>query len=234
MNVWINDGMSWRLNTTLLSGEVMSLFVVYNTTKAGNITNIIESGNLSANATTEVKDVKPITNPDISIATDVVENPIYIGNTTLVKITVTNTGDVDLDDVFVDLLLNGGLTYDGNIGNWTYDNNRFNLNTVLGVGESSTFYVAVKGLTTGNLSSIAYAGFNNTQVSNSTFVIEVLNNTAPAENKTDNKTDNRTDNIKDNVVKEDIASGKNSTGNPLVLILLSLVSLLFVSIRRKN
>ena len=140
---------------------------------------------------------------------------------------------MDLDNVFVDLMLTGGLIYDSMLGNWTYNNNRFNLNTVLGVGESSTFYVSVKALTAGNLSSIAYAGFNNTQITNSTFVIEVLNKTAPADdNKTDNKTDNGTDNIKDKVVKA--AVGNNSTGNPLLLVLLSLMSLLFVNIRRKN
>ena len=37
MNVWINDGMTWRLNTALLSGEVRSLYLAYNTTKVGNI-----------------------------------------------------------------------------------------------------------------------------------------------------------------------------------------------------
>ena len=228
MNVWINDGMTWRLNTSLHSGEVRSLYLAYNTTKSGNITNIITSGNLTSNATVEVNDnVKPVTNPDIAVAAEIVENPIFIGNTTLVKITVTNTGDVDLDNVFVDLMLNGGLIYGSMLGNWTYDNNRFNLNTVLRVGESSTFYVSVKALTAGNLSSIAYAGFNNTQISNSTFVIEVLNETAPA-----NKTDNITDNTQAKVVKGAVVN--NSAGNPLLLVLLSLMSLLFVNIRRKN
>ena len=228
MNVWINDGMTWRLNTSLHSGEVRLLYLAYNTTKSGNITNIITSGNLTSNATVEVNDnVKPVTNPDIAVAAEIVENPIFIGNTTLVKITVTNTGDVDLDNVFVDLMLNGGLIYDSMLGNWTYDNNRFNLNTVLRVGESSTFYVSVKALTAGNLSSIAYAGFNNTQISNSTFVIEVLNETAPA-----NKTDNITDNTQAKVVKGAVVN--NSAGNPLLLVLLSLMSLLFVNIRRKN
>ncbi|MEE0025770.1 hypothetical protein [Methanobrevibacter sp.] len=137
-----------------------------------------------------------------------------------------------MDNIFVDLMLNSGLIYDSMLGNWTYDNNRFNLNTVLRVGESSTFYVSVKALTAGNLSNIAYAEFNNTQISNSTFVIEVLNKTAPA-NKTDNnKTDNITDNTQAKVVKG--AVGNNSAGNPLLLVLLSLMSLLFVNIRRKN
>ena len=233
MNVWINDGMTWRLNTSLHSGEVRSLYLAYNTTKVGNITNLITSGNLTSNATVEVNDnVKPVTNPDIAVTAEIVENPIYIGNTTIIKITVTNTGDVDLDNVFVDLMLNGGLIYDSMLGNWTYDNNRFNLNTVLRVGESSTFYVSVKALTAGNLSSIAHAGFNNTQISNSTFVIEVLNQTAPA-NKTDNnKTDNITDNTQAKIVKGDV--GNNFTGNPLLLVLLSLMSLLFVNIRKKN
>ncbi len=233
MNVWINDGMTWRLNTALHSGEVRSLYLAYNTTKAGNITNIITSGNLTSNATVEVNDnVKPVTNPNIAVTAEIVENPIYIGNTTLVKITVTNTGDVDLDNVFVDLMLNSGLIYDSMLGNWTYNNNRFNLNTVLRVGESSTFYVSVKALTAGNLSSIAYAGFNNTQITNSTFGIEVLNKTAPA-NKTDNnKTDNITDNTQAKVVKG--AVGNNSTGNPLVLILFALLALVSVNVRRKK
>ena len=62
--------------------------------------------------------------------------------------------------------------------------------------------------------------------------ITVLNQTAPA-NKTDNnKTDNITDNTQAKVVKG--AVGNNSAGNPLLLVLLSLMSLLFVNIRRKN
>ena len=229
MNVWVNDGMAWRLNDALLSGEVMSLYVVYNATEAGNFTNVITSGNLTANATVEVKDdVKPVTNPNISIIT-IADSPVYIGNTSTIKITVINTGDVDLSDVFVELTLNDGLTvlgFDSDL--WTYENNRFSYNGILKVGESSTFNVIVNTLTTGNLSSIAYAGFNNTQITNSTFVIEVLNKTAPA----DNKTDNGTDNIDDKVIKA--AVGNNSTGNPLVLILLALLALVSVNVRRKK
>ena len=233
MNVWINDGMAWRLNDTLLSGEVMSLYVVYNTTRAGNFTNVITSGNLTANATVEVKDdVKPVTNPNISIIT-IADSPVYIGNTSTIKITVINTGDVDLSDVFVELTLNDGLTVLGfDSGLWTYENNRFSYNGILKVGESSKFNVIVNTSATGNLSSIAYAGFNNTQITNSTFVIEVLNKTAPADNKTDNKTDNGTDDIDDKVIKA--AVGNNSTGNPLVLILLALLALVSVNVRRKK
>ena len=57
--------------------------------------------------------------------------------------------------------------------------------------------------------------------------ITVLNKTAPA-----NKIDNITDNTQAKVVKG--AVGNNFTGNPLLLVLLSLMSLLFVNIRRKN
>ena len=57
--------------------------------------------------------------------------------------------------------------------------------------------------------------------------ITVLNKTAPA-----NKTDNITDNTQAKIVKG--AVGNNSAGNPLLLVLLSLMSLLFVNIRRKN
>lgn len=40
-NHWINDALSWILNTTLLPGDVSSLFVVFNTTNIGNFTNIV-------------------------------------------------------------------------------------------------------------------------------------------------------------------------------------------------
>ena len=174
MNLWINEGMTWCLNTTLLSGELMPLYVVFNTTKAGNFTNVIESDKLTANASVEVKDVIKPANPGINI-TAAADSPVYLGNTSAIKITVTNTGDVDLNDVFVNLDLNDGLTVvSTDLNNWVYENSKFNLNGVLKVDESSTFYVVVNTLKTGNLSNDALTGFDNAQKSDSAFVIEVL------------------------------------------------------------
>ena len=260
MNLWINEGMTWILNTTLLSHEVVPLYVVFNTTKAGNFTNVIASDNLTADASVEVKEVIKPENPSINISA-IADSPLYLGNTSTIKITVTNTGDVDLNDVFVNLELNDGLSVvSADLNNWAYENSRFNLNGVLKVGESSTFYVVVNTLKTGNLSSAAYAGFDDIQKENSVFVIEVLdipgpvpgddndtdpgvdpvpvpgddNNTAPEQNANNETSSKTVLNASQNKVNAKSVGNNNKTGNPLVLILLSLLALVFVNIRRKN
>lgn len=261
MDLWIKDGMNWILNTTLLPQEVVPLYVVFNTTQTGNFTNVIESENLTANATVEVKEVIKPVNANISITTHPL-TPVYIGNDSTIIINVTNTGDVNLTDVFVQISFNEGLKYYNMLSNfWYRDNNsRIIYNGTLNVGETSSFVVVVHTLELGNLSSIAFAGFDNALKVNSTFVIEVLNVTVPVDNETDpvpgdknntpggnedvpvpegnnTPTDNNDVLISDNT--SDVNADKSidvsdKTGNPLVLILLSLLTIVSVNRRRKN
>lgn len=261
MDLWIKDGMNWILNTTLLPQEVVPLYVVFNTTQTGNFTNVIESENLTANATVEVKEVIKPVNANISITTHPL-TPVYIGNDSTIIINVTNTGDVNLTDVFVQISFNEGLKYYNMLSNfWYRDNNsRIIYNGTLNVGETSSFIVVVHTLELGNLSSIAFAGFDNALKVNSTFVIEVLNVTVPVDNETDpvpgdknntpggnedvpvpegnnTPTDNNDVLILDNT--SDVNADKSidvpdKTGNPLVLILLSLLTIVSVNRRRKN
>lgn len=60
---WIeSEEYTWQLNTTLLSNETVSFFVVYKAEKVGNLTNTIFSESKTANATVEVIDKSNATN----------------------------------------------------------------------------------------------------------------------------------------------------------------------------
>ena len=67
--MWINNGLSWILNDTLTPGEYTGFFVTFATASAGNFTNVVTAGNLTANDTVEVINS---TVPDGSNATDVI------------------------------------------------------------------------------------------------------------------------------------------------------------------
>ena len=77
---WLNNGLSWTLNDALTPGEYTGFFVIFNTTGEGNFTNLITSGNLTANDTVEV-----LKNETSLVVPDVPNEEVITGDKNIVK-----------------------------------------------------------------------------------------------------------------------------------------------------
>lgn len=83
---WLNNGLSWTLNDALTPGEYTGFFVIFNTTGEGNFTNLITSGNLTANDTVEVlKNETSPTNETTPVVPDVPNEEVITGDKNIVK-----------------------------------------------------------------------------------------------------------------------------------------------------
>ena len=61
---------TWSIRTNITPNETVSLFVIFNAEKVGNLTNTVASGDITANATVEVKNKTNQTTPDNSTPGD--------------------------------------------------------------------------------------------------------------------------------------------------------------------
>ncbi len=86
--LWLNEGLSWTLVNSLSPGQSVSLFVYFRTGVSGNLTNVVSSGNLSANDTVEVL---PIENKTIDNKTD---NSTVVENKTIENRTINDGNEV--------------------------------------------------------------------------------------------------------------------------------------------
>ena len=129
------------------------------------------------------------------------------------EIIVRNTGDVDLDNVFVcESEYGSGLVYQdftSRVGIWKHSVNGdgkhvFTLDGVLEMDESASFRVTFRTVKTGNFTNTVTAGFNNTTLSNSTNKTEVL------EKKDQNTSENQTDNTTDDKINKTTSEGSKT------------------------
>jgi hypothetical protein len=171
---------------------------------------------------------------------------------TMFEIIVRNTGDVDLDNVFVcESEYGSGLVYASYVskqGTWKHSVNKegkhvFTLDGLLEIDDSASFRVIFDTIKAGNFTNTVIAGFNDTVVSNSTNTTEVIGNDTPnvPANET-NKTDTEisieeTDKTDTEIPKDDIEEGiddvrktglkppidEKATGNPLMALILALM-----------
>ena len=159
-NRWVNNGdLSWTFNSTLSPGNDADFFVVFNTTKTGNFTNIVigssdKTENKTANDTVEI-----IPACDLSIIKTVSNQYSRYGDVISWKIIVINNGPSDALDVYVVDKLAEGLIYQGydasigsynpTTGIWTIGNlssghnASLSINTLVNVNHGEIINVAI-------------------------------------------------------------------------------------------
>ena len=224
---WINDGLTWTLNTTLVPREVTSLFVVFNTTKEGNFTNIVLANKdifntnrlLSANALEEgiyvsapVEVVKPV----YVIEKVTINRTVMVGEEVMFEIIVHNTCKVNIDNVTVRDIPSDALSYVrfiDNEGRWVKNGDlSWNLTKALVPGEYSSFFVVFNAAKAGVFLNSIESG---NLTSNASVEVEEI---ARPEYTIDKVTINRTVNIGENVIFEIIVhnTGKINIHNIVV------------------
>ena len=212
---WINNGLSWYYESSLAPDEYSAFYVVFNTKFEGNLTNIVTSGNKSANDTVEVL------KPSFEINKIALNKFVNVGDAVIFEIVVHNNGRTNLTNITVVEYFTDGLVYDHFIdsyGVWIKNGLNWTFKGILTPGEYSRFYVVFNTTRSGNFTNVVTCG--NITVNDTVEVKELENKTI------DNKTENAT--------KHDlkVSTEKQQTGNPIVVLLLVLLNLIIIK-RRK-
>ena len=219
---------TWIVNIT--ANSTVDLTVVANVTKSGNITNTVNVGNKTSNCTIESGDIVDL---EIHIVAD--KSEIYVGDNVVYTVTVINNGPSDAINTIANVLIPNALsilsynatkgTFDITSGNWSIGN--------LTNGEKVVLTFVAKALNEGN--STVYVN-----VTSETFEVIMENN---YDNVTVKVLKKAAPIGPDKPVHPDGSSSDNegreslnlpNTGNPLVMLLLCILSVIFVGSRKRK
>ena len=219
---------TWILNITANSTVDLTVDVCVN--KSGNITNTVNVGNKTSNCTIESGDIVDL---EIHIVAD--KSEIYVGDNVVYTVTVINNGPSDAINTIANILIPNALsilsynatkgTFDITSGNWSIGN--------LTNGEKVVLTFVAKALNEGN--STVYVN-----VTSETFEVILENN---YDNVTVKVLKKAAPIGPDKPVHPDGSSSDNeggksvnlpNTGNPLVMLLLCILSVIFVGSRKRK
>lgn len=219
---------TWILNITANSTVDLTADVCVN--KSGNITNTVNVGNKTSNCTIESGDIVDL---EIHIVAD--KSEIYVGDNIVYTVTVINNGPSDAINTIANILIPNALsilsynatkgTFDITSGNWSIGN--------LTNGEKVVLTFVAKALNEGN--STVYVN-----VTSETFEVIMENN---YDNVTVKVLKKAAPIGLDKQVHPDGSSSDNecgksvnlpNTGNPLVMLLLCILSVIFVGSRKRK
>ena len=219
---------TWILNITANSTVDLTADVCVN--KSGNITNTVNVGNKTSNCTIESGDIVDL---EIHIVAD--KSEIYVGDNIVYTVTVINNGPSDVINTIANILIPNALsifsynatkgTFDITSGNWSIGN--------LTNGEKVVLTFVAKALNEGN--STVYVN-----VTSETFEVIMENN---YDNVTVKVLKKAAPIGPDKQVHSDGSSSDNeggksvnlpNTGNPLVMLLLCILSVIFVGSRKRK
>ncbi|EFC92779.1 conserved repeat protein, partial [Methanobrevibacter smithii DSM 2374] len=219
---------TWILNITANSTVDLTVDVCVN--KSGNITNTVNVGNKTSNCTIESGDIVDL---EIHIVAD--KSEIYVGDNIVYTVTVINNGPSDAINTIANILIPNALsmfsynatkgTFDITSGNWSIGN--------LTNGEKVVLIFVANALNEGN--STVYVN-----VTSETFEVIMENN---YDNVTVKVLKKAAPIGPDKQVHPDGSSSDNecgksvnlpNTGNPLVMLLLCILSVIFVGSRKRK
>ena len=219
---------TWILNITANSTVDLTADVCVN--KSGNITNTVNVGNKTSNCTIESGDIVDL---EIHIVAD--KSEIYVGDNVVYTVTVINNGPSDAINAIANILIPNALsilsynatkgTFDITSGKWSIGN--------LTNGEKVVLTFVAKALNEGN--STVYVN-----VTSETFEVIMENN---YDNVTVKVLKKAAPIGPDKPVHPDGSSSDNegreslnlpNTGNPLVMLLLCILSIIFVGSRKRK
>ena len=219
---------TWILNITANSTVDLTADVCVN--KSGNITNTVNVGNKTSNCTIESGDIVDL---EIHIVAD--KSEIYVGDNIVYTVTVINNGPSDAINTIANILIPNALSifsynatkgiFDITSGNWSIGN--------LTNGEKVVLTFVAKALNEGN--STVYVN-----VTSETFEVILENN---YDNVTVKVLKKAAPIGPDKPVHPEGSSSDNegsksvnlpNTGNPLVMLLLCILSVIFVGSRKRK
>ena len=183
-DVWVPNGhhlwdynkntRTWTLIGSLPVEDFASFIVYFNVTQNGTLYNNVTAKTNETNDTNATNNTTAYA-PNMTVQKVTLDKEVYVGNTTRFTIVVENTGDCELDKVYVvdtdyDHSALHYLKYENGSRNWNYDeqNSKWILAGPLAVGEKANFTVWFEVLTNGTFVNNVTAGSNLTNETNGT------------------------------------------------------------------
>ena len=170
----------WTYNNAFSLNQVQSFFVVFNTTKAGNFTNVVVAGaDNTENKTTN--DSVEVLEPEFIVEKVTLTPIVHKNNLTYFEIIVRNVGKTTLTGVFIQETDYENLTYVSYFDTGEWEPNfedkypTFKLINSLKPNDVATLIVIFNATQTGNWTNTVTAGSNNTDnktANNTTYVYE--------------------------------------------------------------
>ena len=180
-DVWVSNGhhrwtydkdnRTWTLVGVLNPEDFASFVVYFNVTQNGTLYNKVTAKSNLTNETNASDKTKAYL-PNMTIQKIANDEIVYVGNTTSFTIVVTNTGDCDLEYVYVnDTEYSDGLIYskyENGTRKWNIVDDLFVLDGVLAAGKNASLTVFFVVNDSGLLVNNATAGSNLTNETNGT------------------------------------------------------------------
>ena len=161
---WRKDGNTFYYNNILGVGQSANFTIAFNTHYNGTFVNCVVAGSdKTDNKTTENKTT--VKKPGMDVNKKSLTPYVNAGEQTKFLITVWNTGELDLGNVFVKENMPADLEYADytNKNLWRKEGDIFYYNNVLRVGESADFTIIFNTNKTGSFTNVVVAGSNETE-----------------------------------------------------------------------
>lgn len=249
-----DDELSWKMNMPLYRNEALGFFMVFNTTNPGTFVNSIVGSSDKTEPKIASDEVEVVV-PQYVIEKVALNKTVTVGDKVYFEITVKNTGKVNITDLTIIEMPEEGLTYDSFIdsqGFWSEGANfTWSIRTNITPNETVTLFVIFNAEKVGNLTNTVASGditanatvevknkTNQTTPDNSTPGDDEMpddepidddvtpGDDEPTEDDSDKyETDNETGNA-DSSLRTSAKVDKNATGNPILLLLLVILTLI--------
>lgn len=196
------------------------------------------------------KSTVSIVNPEFILEKVAITKNVTVGDDVSFELTVTNIGKIDLTGVYIqDNEYSNGLKYSdySDKSMWTFDGtDKWTYNEALAPGDSATLKLKFVATSAGVHNNTAICGNNLTnETVNSTDNVTVIENETedepevPEGNSEDDSEDvpedpEETPSESEVQMETSKPVSKNATGNPLIVLLLSLVAFGFIPLRNKK
>ena len=236
---WTQDGNKFSYSGILKPGESANYTLYFTTTAVGVFTpEVIANSDLTSGAYSNNTTV--VVEPKLELKQEIDKSTVDVGDKVTIKVTVTNVGGCDLDNVYVIEHFPDGLKYDSFKGEgWTKVGNKFIYSGVLGIGESASFEMVFYATKEGSVINSVVAGSNMTDEIGDDVEVEVVNKTKPhprphpkpeprPEPRPEPTPENET--VKHKPVSE--PATMHATGNPIILLLLAIMAI--IPLRRRK
>ena len=163
-DLWHRSGDVFTYQGTLVKGANATFTIWFTANKNGTLVNNVTAKSNETNETNDTADVT-VYKPNMTVEKITVNRTVTIGENVVFTIVVTNTGDCNLTDVFVEEKEHEGLEFVGYSdveGKWTTkDNKIFYLEGKL--SKVASFNITFKTTKLGNLTNVVVAGSNKTE-----------------------------------------------------------------------
>ena len=220
-DLWTKEGNRFLYGVSLAPGESANYTLYFDTTRGGTfVPEVVAGSNLTSNATARAysNNTTVVVVPGIDVTKVVDKAVVNVGETVVFTITVRNTGDCTLGDVFVIDELPNGLEFISFHGEgWTKVGNKYLYSGTLAAGESISLTIVCNATKAANVTNVAIAGSNMT--GNVSANASVSINETPVEPVVPEEPEN-------------VPIDTKATGNPIFMLLLIIFAL--VPLRRRK